>query len=80
MNLLSKPSTLSKKSVVNWMNGNKPLIQRESRFLDHAEDLVSLSTDNDRGTFDEFIEWLLDKCIPTTIGTRVWDHAGVIKA
>jgi hypothetical protein len=53
------------------MERYKPLVREEARYLDYNKDLVSLSIKDDRGKFDEMIEWLLDRSIPTWITTWV---------
>ena len=59
---------------MNWMDKYKPLVREEAKYLERDKDLVSLSTGDDRGKFDEIVEWLLDRCTPPFITTRVRDH------
>lgn len=71
MVLLSRPTASSVQSVVNWMDGNKPLVRSESMYLDYREDLVSLATADDHTVFDELIEWLLIKIVPKRLASSV---------
>ncbi|MCJ1262903.1 hypothetical protein MMC22_002773 [Lobaria immixta] len=71
MVLLSRPTASSVQSVVNWMDGNKPLVRSESTYLDFREDLVSLATADDHTVFDELIEWLLIKIVPKRLASSI---------
>lgn len=53
------------------MERYKPLVREEARYLDYNKDLVSLSIRDDRGKFDEMVEWLLDRIFPSWITTWV---------
>lgn len=71
MTSLSKPSKMNKRSVINWMDGNKPLVKRESEYLEYDVDLVSLAIGNDRGKFDDIVEWVFNKYLPMRVGNLV---------
>ncbi|MCJ1424271.1 hypothetical protein MMC29_002158 [Sticta canariensis] len=64
MTVMSRPTASSVRSVVNWMDGNKPLVRSESMFLDHRDDLLSFASADDHAVFDELVEWLLIKIVP----------------
>lgn len=68
---LSRPTASNVQSVVNWMDGNKPLVRSESIYLDYREDLVSLATTDDHAVFDELVQWLLIKMVPRRFAASV---------
>lgn len=72
MAMLSRPTASNVQSVVNWMDGNKPLVKSESMYLEHREDLVSLSKEDDHAVFEELVEWLLMKIVPKRFAASVW--------
>lgn len=51
-----KPEHVNTQSVCNWMNGNKPLIQPESTFLNDWDDLCAPSERIDQGGLDRVLE------------------------
>lgn len=71
MTLMSRPTASSVQSVVNWMDGNKPLVMSESNYLDHSDDLLSLALADDLAIFDELVEWLLIKMGPKRFAASV---------
>jgi hypothetical protein len=68
---LRKPSSISKRDLRRWMDGNKPIVRREAEFLDHDHDLVALANGQDRGMLDEAIERFVDVCLPFRLGHKV---------
>jgi hypothetical protein len=71
MTSLPKPSKMNKRSVAYWMDGNKPLVKRESEYLERDADLVSLAIGDDRGKFDDIVEWVFNRYLPTRVGNLV---------
>lgn len=71
---LERPGKTYVQSVKNWMDRYKPLVIEETRYLDYEKDLVSLSSKDDWGGFDETIEWLLDKIVPYYISKKVGNY------
>ncbi|KAF2492985.1 hypothetical protein BU16DRAFT_620278 [Lophium mytilinum] len=51
-----KPERMKTQSVCNWMNGNKPLIQPESTFLNDFDDLSTPNERTDQGGLDRVLE------------------------
>lgn len=51
------------KNMCNWLEGNKPLAQSESTFMDDWDDLVSPSVSTDKGSLEYFLEGCVVKLI-----------------
>jgi hypothetical protein len=68
---LAQPSGHNRKSVENWIHNNKPLIEKEARFIRYREDLVSLTVPADEGILDRFMQWTIYKLVPPKIGSWV---------
>lgn len=48
-------------SFNNWMNRIQPLVERETQFLEHREDLVTLTPKGDQGWLESRIEHFIGK-------------------
>lgn len=51
------------KNMCNWLEGNKPLAQSESTFMDDWDDLVSPNIPADKGSLEYFLERCIVKLI-----------------
>lgn len=77
---LRKPSSISKRDLRRWMDGNKPIVRREAEFLDHDHDLITLAEGQDRGMLDDAVEWLVGTCLPFRLGHKVLVFPPVMNA
>ena len=68
LSALDVPRAQDIKSFRRWMNAVKPLIQEESVFLEHTDDLVSPRRSDEVGFLEEGMERMVRK---TGIGMRV---------
>lgn len=59
VNALQRPSNRNYRSVLNWFDANKPLVEMEARFIRRREDLVTLRSGRECAGFDGFVE----KCL-----------------
>lgn len=59
---LNKPSSSEYTSVVNFVEGNRPLVTAERNFIWRKEDLVILRPGREYAWLDSFIEKLLKWC------------------
>jgi hypothetical protein len=55
---MTRPTRRDFNSLVNWLWGEKPIVQAEMQFLNAQDDFVSLMEEQD-SYFQIFIEWLL---------------------
>ncbi|KAF8242328.1 hypothetical protein K440DRAFT_565624, partial [Wilcoxina mikolae CBS 423.85] len=61
---LSRPTHLNMENFRNYMDGTKPLVEKESQFQYYQDDLVALSSVDDHGTLDDIVHFILGKVFP----------------
>jgi len=49
---------------MNYMDGTKPLVEKESQFQYYQDDLVALSSGDDHGTLEDIVHFILSKVFP----------------
>lgn len=54
----AKAETSSIENVCNWVEGNKPVVLEEQRFLSDWDDLRCPQCPADKGGLDNMLEWL----------------------
>ena len=64
---MKAPSPRNLKSFVAWMQNEAPLTQEESDFLEHQDDFVAVSSEQEAGWLDGVVEDTLKWCMPKKI-------------
>lgn len=59
-------------SIWNWMDGTKPVVERESHFLDDRDDLLCLSTEHSK---KEYLENIMERHLYNLFVTKVSGYA-----
>jgi hypothetical protein len=68
---LPKPSSLDAQSLRNWFYNNKPLIEEETHFVNHAGDLFAMAPRHDIGGLDRIIGRVINVLTPDIIARKV---------
>ena len=64
---LKAPSSRNTASFLGWIWHYKPLVEEETPFIEHSDDLVALSNRQESGWLDGFVEDVLLMCLPRVL-------------
>ncbi|KAL6714852.1 hypothetical protein ACLMJK_007112 [Lecanora helva] len=63
----NSPSPRDRASFMEWFNTHKPLDQPDSKYLEPGDDFMTLAEDRECKWLDDFVEQVLDRCVPKRI-------------